>query len=89
MCGGVGLSLEQLIRPAPHVFLITPDNDNNLPHQTTAISFAAAGNLRIETVGGEVVTIPSGALAAGVQHAIQIRKVFATGTAATGLVGYW
>ena len=78
----------QSIRPSVSVVLITPDDDNALEQAIMAISFAVAGDLRIETARGDVVTIPADALAAGMQHPIQIKKVFATGTTATGIVGY-
>ena len=75
-------------------FLITPDDVANLvdangrPTAARAISFASAGALSVEVFTGETVVIPSGALAAGRIHNISIRKVHATGTTATGIVGY-
>jgi len=74
-------------------FLITPNddadlNDNGYPTATRALSFAVAGALSVVTVDGNSVIIPSGALAAGTMHSIAIRRVNATGTTATGIVGY-
>jgi len=74
--------------PPPRVFLITPDNDNELDYLTRAISFAGAGTLKVIDEKDNTVTIPDGALAAGAQHSLRIKKVFATGTSATGIVGY-
>jgi hypothetical protein len=69
--------------------LITPHDTNDLANAVYAISFAGAGALRVLTLDGDDVTIPNGALAAGVQHALAVRRVFSTGTGATGIVGYY
>jgi hypothetical protein len=74
--------------PAAHAFLITPV-DADLAHATRGICFATAGALRVTTVGGDDVTFPSGALAAGIVHAIRARRVWATNTTASGIVGVW
>lgn len=78
-----------LSSPAPHVFLITKSDDDDLPFVTRGISFATAGALKIVTEGGETVVIPDGALAAGIIHPIRATKVFDTGTDADSLVGYY
>jgi len=74
---------------AEHVFLITPHDVNDLAHPTVGISFAAAGALKVDTVGGETVTIPSGTLAAGAIHPLRVTRVYATGTGATGIIGVY
>lgn len=81
--------LLRAIRPVTRVALITPNDGADLANDTTAISFSGAGTLAIVTVGGDSVTIPDGALAVGAMHPIQVRRVLATGTTATGIVGYW
>jgi hypothetical protein len=75
--------------PAEGVFLITPSNSEELAIVTRGISFAAAGALKIITPNDETVVIPADALAAGIIHPIRAKKVFATGTTATGIVGYY
>lgn len=45
-----------------------------------AFSFGVAGAIKVTTVGGSVVTIPSGALAVGVQHSLQVLRFWSTGT---------
>lgn len=74
-------------------FLITPSDTVNfvaggLPVTTRAISFASAGALSVVTLDDETVIIPDGALAAGVQHVMRIKRINNTGTTATGIVGY-
>lgn len=72
-----------------HCKLISPNDTVTFDPPLTGLSFASAGALNVVTVGGETVLIPSGALAAGVQHALQLTKILATSTQATGIVGYW
>lgn len=68
---------------------LNPMSDSaNLPFEANAVSFAVAGDLKVTTVEGDTVIIPSGALAAGQQHSMDIIKIFATGTTATSVVAY-
>ncbi|VTR90823.1 Uncharacterized protein OS=Thalassobacter stenotrophicus GN=PM03_12725 PE=4 SV=1 [Gemmata massiliana] len=75
--------------PYEHCALIVPSDSADLPFSTRGISFGAAGMVRVTMIGGETVTIPSGALAAGAIHALRVVRVHSTGTTATGLVAYW
>lgn len=77
-----------LILPSASHFLITPNNNADLPKATRAVSFATAGALHVTTVEGEDITIPDGALAAGLMHPVRWRRVHSTGTTAIGIVGY-
>ena len=73
---------------AVDAFLVTPSDSVDFSSVTRAISFAGVGTLTILTQDGTVVTIPSGALAAGVMHPIGAQRVNSTNTTATGIVGY-
>lgn len=76
--------------PAKHVVLIDiSSTDHALDPPCRGLSFATAGALKIDTVGGETVTIPNGALAAGIIHGIRASKVYKTGTAAASIVAYY
>lgn len=77
------------ITAAKKIRLITPHDTNDLVATTKGISFAAAGTLKVLTVTGDIVTIPSGALAAGIIHPIAVKRVYSAGTTATGIVGYF
>ena len=85
--------LAKEIIPAEHITLITP-NDTAIidfagtPMATRAISMAGEGTLRVLTVHDEDITIPDGALAAGILHPMAVKTVYATGTTATDIVGY-
>ena len=79
--------------PAEYITLITPSDTaiidfSGTPKATRGISIGVTGTLRVETVKGDDVTIPDGALVIGVIHAIAVRRVYATGTTATEIVGY-
>lgn len=76
--------------PASHVVLIDISSaDHALDPPCRGLSFVTAGALKIDTVGGETVTIPNGALAAGIIHGIRATKVYKTGTAAASIVAYY
>lgn len=80
---------EGLDSPYRNVALVTPHDTNELSYVTRAISFGTAGDLKVVTVGGQTVTIPNGALGAGVIHRLRIKQVYSTGTAAADIVVYW
>lgn len=75
--------------PAQHIALVTPDDANDLSNITRFLSIGVAGTLKVTTRGGETLTIPSGLLSAGVMHRLEITRVWASGTTATGIVAYW
>lgn len=75
--------------PASNIALVTPHDTNELGYATRGISFGTAGALKVKTRGGQTVTIPDGALAAGIIHPIEVVQVFDTGTDADGIVAYW
>jgi hypothetical protein len=70
--------------PACEVFQITPDDGSDLALATRAINVAQSGNVRLESVAGTVATVY---IAAGIAFPIRAKRVFVTGTDATGLVG--
>lgn len=80
-------SNQQSTSPANSIQLATPADTGEIPY-TRGISFAVAGALHVLTAEDEDVVIPSGALAAGVQHALCVKRIFQTGTTATGIVIY-
>lgn len=74
-----------LTSPAEHAFQITPDDGADLPVIPRMLLIAGSGDVRVTTAGGETLTI------AGLsgQLALRVRRVFATGTTATGLYGLY
>ena len=81
-------SLPGVLESSGEPFNITPSDSAELTYVTRGLSFATAGALKVLTMGGNEVTIPSGALAAGIIHPIRVKKVFSTGTGALNIVGY-
>lgn len=77
------------VEPAEHVALPSLSDSADLTDVTRGLSFAVAGDIKVNTVGGETVVIPSGALAPGIIHPLRVSRIWSTGTAATGLVVYW
>lgn len=68
------------------VFVITPNDESDVTHVTTGLYIGEAGDIKVDFAEeGEEITIVG--LAAGVWHPIQVKKVYATGTVATGVLG--
>jgi hypothetical protein len=73
---------------------VTPSNTVDIPSITGGTSnngcvlyVGGAGNLRVDTVGGDDVTF-TGVLA-GSFIPVQVTRVYATGTTATSIVALW
>lgn len=73
------------IAPAANAYQITPSDANFIP-KTRGLMIGAAGVVVVEMAGGQIVTLNE--LAAGIIHPMQVIRVLATGTTATGIVGY-
>lgn len=74
---------------ATRVALVTPADGADLTGAPWRyVSFSAAGTLKVTTSGGDTVTIPSGSLAVGMQHLLNVTRIFSTGTTATNIVVY-
>jgi len=78
-----------LQNPAERAFSITPNDSTDLTVPTRGICLAAAGDLKVTTLGGDTVTFSDGSLAAGVIHPLRVRRVWSTGTTATGIFGVY
>lgn len=70
--------------PGLHIDTITPSDTAELPRATRGLNVAESGFVRVTTVTGEDGTL---FLAAGVAFPIRVRRVWASGTTATGIVG--
>ena len=70
---------------SPPAFTITPDDAADLVRPTRGLMIAGAGDVAVVMVGGDTVTLPG--LLPGVQYAVRARRVLATATTASGLVG--
>lgn len=70
--------------PASDVFDIIPDDGADLALATRALNVAVSGTVRVTTVSGTTATVY---LAAGIAFPVRAKRIHATGTAATGIVG--
>ena len=64
---------------------ITPSDSTNLSRCVQALSCTGPGNASILTEGGQTVTIYLGTS----QFSVSVQRVNATGTTATGIVGWY
>ena len=70
--------------PAITVFDITPDDSNDLAHVTTGLNVATPGVVRVTTVDGSTAELT---VHPGHAFPIRVRRVWQTGTTATGIRG--
>jgi len=72
---------------------VTPSDTVNIPAVTggtnngCVLYVGGAGNLKVLTIGGDEVTFT--AVPVGTFVPVQVLRVFATGTTATGIVALW
>ena len=69
-----------------HVKDITPDDSNDLSNYSRAINVAVSGTVKVDTSGGTTATLY---IAAGITFPVIATRIYATGTAATGIVALW
>lgn len=66
---------------------VTPSDSSDLPKTAFGLYVGQTGDVKITTLQGLVVTFEQ--LASGVIHPIAARRVWASGTSATGIVAVW
>ena len=77
----------QRLEGTKKAFAITPDDATDLSFATRGIIVAVSGNVSVIMQNDtDPVTVY---LAAGVQHALNVKRVRSTGTTATGIVGLY
>lgn len=74
-------------RPADSAAAITPDNSTDLSAVTRGLYVGVSGDVKVDLYDGAVTTVTFVGLASGVIHPIRARRVYATGTSATSIVG--
>ena len=70
--------------PAMTVFDILPDDATDLALTTIALNVASPGTVRVTTVDGSTADL---SISPGVAFPVQARRVWQTGTSATGIRG--
>ncbi len=74
----------RLSDPATTIFDITPDDGADLTRVTSALNVATPGTVRVTTADGSTSDIT---IMPGKAFPISVRRVWQTGTTATGLRG--
>lgn len=70
--------------PILNAAAVVPDDANDLGVTTRALFIGTGGNLRVTLVSGDTVTFAN---AGAGWHPLRVTRVWATGTAATNIVG--
>ena len=70
--------------PASTIFDIVPDDSKDLAQPTTALNVNTPGRVRLTTVDGSTGTV---SLHPGQTFPIRVKRVWQTGTTATGITG--
>lgn len=73
--------------PASNAFSVTPADGSNLTHAARALFVGGAGNIKVDTLGGDTVTF-TGVLAGSILP-VRILKVYSTDTTATNIVAVY
>jgi hypothetical protein len=73
-----------LTTPAVHASDIVPSDAVALPFASRAIYVGTAGNLRVQLISGDTVTLTN--VQTGAYYPLRVAQVLATGTTAAGLV---
>ena len=65
---------------------VTTSDSTDITPPVWGFTVGASGNVSVITNGGQTVTIP---VIAGFFYPLRVNRFRATGTTATGIVGYW
>jgi len=76
-------SISGLESPAANIAAVTPSDTVDLPSASRALNVAVEGTVRVTTVSGTTGTV---FVSAGGAFPIRCRRIWATGTSATGIV---
>lgn len=71
-----------------HAAAVTPSNTADLPQPAYALYVGGAGNITLDTVGGQTSVLFT-AVPVGTVLALAVKRVRATGTTATALVALY
>lgn len=77
-------NMEDLQSPALHAEAVTNSDTVDFAHASKRLWVGTAGNVKLNTLGGETVTY--NAVPAGTYLQVRATRVFATGTTASNIV---
>jgi len=73
--------------PATHAYAITPGDGADVAHVTRALYAGVTGDIKVTMEGGETVVLVG--FPAGMPIPIRVKRVHATSTTATSIVGLY
>lgn len=73
--------------PARNALAISPDNDTDLTVTVRGFYLGNAGDVKVDMANGGSVVFSN--MAAGVIYPIGVKRIYATGTTATNIVGLY
>ena len=73
--------------PATHAFAISPGDGSDLAYVTRALYAGVTGTVKVTMFSGDVVTLVG--FPAGIPIPIRVKRVWATDTTATSIVGFY
>lgn len=76
-----------LSSPAVDGSMIQPNDGNDLAHVTRALYVGVGGQIAAQLASGSTITLA--AVPGGTLLPLRVRRVMATGTSATNIVGLW
>ncbi len=74
------------VMPSASGFLITPDDNNDLPVPIRGIYIGSSGNLKV-LLQDDTNAVTFVGLIVGILLSIQVKRVYSTGTTAGSLIG--
>lgn len=66
-------------------FPVTTNDGADLANATIAVYVGVSGDLKVDTVNGDTITMKD--LASGIWHPLRVKRIYATGTTATDILG--
>lgn len=72
--------------PAEHLLEVIPSDTQDIPFASRALNVAESGTIRVTTLSGQIATV---AVSAGVPFPLRCKRIWATGTTATGIVSMY
>ena len=74
--------------PATRAAAVTPNDSTDLTYASRAIYVGGAGNIKVDTLGGDSAITFVG-VPAGTTLAVRATRVYSTSTTATSIVALW
>lgn len=87
LASGSLIATLKAVTSAANAASITPNDGADLATPTRGLYVGASGDVRVTMVGGQTLTFVG--LAAGVVHPLRVKRVFATSTTASSIIGVY